>query len=271
MKKNTSFLFILICTTILLSSCARGLSERDKLLLELNEPEYLMAALWQQTSSEYRALCYQAFNVARDRIHLDLMKEWPKPRAVIIDLDETLVFNSPYNASGVMKEQNYPQEFYEWIASGKATLIPGAKEFLEYINKEGYEIFYVTNRRDESTDITLQQIIDLGVPQANSEHLLMRGTDHTKQGRRDKVAEEYVVILYIGDNCVDFLGDFYNASIEERKGVVVRNKEKWGRNFIILPNPMHGSWKKALYYGKGNLTDAEKLQLKIDLLETVDE
>ena len=52
----------------------------------LNEKENLMAALWQQTSSEYRALCYQAFNVARDRIQMDLTKEWVKPRAVILIL-----------------------------------------------------------------------------------------------------------------------------------------------------------------------------------------
>ena len=64
-----------------------GSSERDEILLNLNEPEYLMSALWQQTSSAYEALCYQAFNLARDRIHIDLMKEWSKPRAVIIDLD----------------------------------------------------------------------------------------------------------------------------------------------------------------------------------------
>jgi len=271
MRKQISITGILFTILIIITSCSTGLSERDKILIDLNEPEYLMAALWQQTASEYQALCYQAFNVARDRIHIDLMKEWPKPRAVIIDLDETVVFNSPYNASGVIVEQDYPREFYEWISSVKTTLIPGAKEFLQYIDKEGYTIFYVTNRRDESTDITLQQIVNLGVPQADSEHLLMRGTDHTKQGRRDRVNEDYVVILYIGDNCVDFMGEFYGRSIEHRKEIVTQHRDKWGRRFIILPNPMHGSWKKALYYEKGNLTDAEKLQLKIELLETVDE
>lgn len=266
-----SLIIVILLSLVVISSCSRKLSERDEILLNLNEPEYLMSALWQQTSSEYEALCYQAFNLARDRIHFDLMKEWSKPRAVIIDLDETLLFNSRYNASDIIGEQDYPREFYEWIASGKATLIPGAREFLEYIDKEGYQIFYVTNRRDESTDITLQQIVDLGVPQAAREHLLMRGTDHTKQGRRDAVADNYVIILFIGDNCVDFLGDFYDASIEERKEIVAQNKEQWGRKFIILPNPMHGSWIKALYFGKDQLTEAEKLQLKIDLLETVDE
>ena len=236
----------------------------------LNEKENLMAALWQQTSSEYRALCYQAFNVARDRIQMDLTKEWVKPRAVIIDLDETVIFNAKFNATGVIREQEYPKEFYEWIASGDATLIPGAGEFLEFIDEEGYTIFYVTNRRDECTDITLQQILDLDLPQAYRENLLMRGTDHTKQGRRDKVNGDYVVILYIGDNCVDFLGDYYNESIEARKNITDSLHTEWGRKFIILPNPMHGSWQKALYYGVGQLSNKEKIHYKASLLDIIE-
>ncbi|MBN2017211.1 MAG: 5'-nucleotidase, lipoprotein e(P4) family [Candidatus Cloacimonetes bacterium] len=236
-----------------------------------NEKEDLTAALWQQTSSEYRALCYQAFNVARDRIHMDLMKEWPKPRAVILDLDETVIFNAKYNATGVLREQEYPKEFYEWIASGDAEPIPGSIEFLHYIDKEGYTIFYVTNRRDDCTDITLQQIIDLGLPQADSHHLLMRGSDHSKQGRRDKVAEDYAVILYIGDNSVDFSGEFYQKSIEERKSITDSLQAEWGRRFIILPNPMHGSWAKALYHGVDRwLSGEESLQHKASLLEIVE-
>ncbi len=264
MQKYFSFIIVLI---LVLSACAKNTPNIDE---GLNEKESLMAALWQQTSSEYRALCYQAFNVARDRIQMDLTKEWAKPRAVIIDLDETVIFNAKFNATGIIRYQEYPKEFYEWIASGEATLIPGAREFLKFIYKEGYEIFYVTNRRDECTDITLQQIIDLGLPQADSEHLLMRGTDHTKQGRRDKVNGDYVVILYIGDNCVDFLGDYFNESIEARKNITDSLHTEWGRKFIILPNPMHGSWQKALYYGVGQLSDKEKIHYKASLLDIIE-
>lgn len=265
MKKNLIFGIIILIMSSTLSHQTLFSEE------VLNEKESLMAALWQQTSSEYRALCYQAFNVARDRIDIDLTKEWAKPRAVIIDLDETTIFNVKYNATDVIREQEYPKEFYEWIASGDATLIPGAGEFLEFIDEEGYTIFYVTNRRDESTDITLQQILYLQLPQAYRENLLMRGTDHTKQGRRDKVNEDYVVILYIGDNCVDFLGDYYNESIEERKNITDSVKEEWGRKFIILPNPMHGSWQKALYHGVDEwLSGEESLQHKASLLEFIE-
>jgi len=265
MKK---YLIFGIITFVLLSSFPLYTFAIDE---GFNEKESLTAALWQQTSSEYRALCYQAFNVARDRINIDLKKEWAKPRAVIIDLDETIIFNAKYNATDVIREQEYPKEFYEWIASGDATLIPGSDEFLQFVNEEGYTIFYVTNRRDECTDITLQQIVDLELPQADREHLLMRGTDHTKQGRRDKVSEDYVVILFIGDNCVDFYGDYYNESIEERKNITDSLQAKWGREFIILPNPMHGSWQKALYHGVVDwLSDEESLRHKASLLEIIE-
>jgi len=265
MKK---YLIFGIITFVILSSFPLYLIAADE---GFNEKESLTAALWQQTSSEYRALCYQAFNVAYDRIHMDLIKEWPKPRAVIIDLDETVLFNAKYNATGVIREQEYPKEFYEWIASGDATLIPGVDEFLEFIDKEGYAIFYVTNRRDECADITLQQIVDLELPQADNTHLLMRGTDHSKQGRRDKVAEDYVVILYIGDNSMDFRGEYYNKSIQERKDITDSLQTEWGRKFIILPNPLHGSWQKALYHGLDKwLSGDENLQYKASLLEIIE-
>src|SRR3954447_10541962 len=65
------------------------------------------AVLYQQKSGEYRALAYQAFNLARLRLDEDLdkknVKRLPKAermrqRAIIVDIDETVLDNSPSNA-----------------------------------------------------------------------------------------------------------------------------------------------------------------------------
>src|SRR5579885_766874 len=51
----------------------------------------LFAALYQQYASEYRALCYQAYNIARLRLDQQLQQSGTKPKAIISDIDETLL------------------------------------------------------------------------------------------------------------------------------------------------------------------------------------
>ena len=65
---------------------------------DLNE-QLVMATLWMQTSAEFRAHCYQAFNLARMNLDafLDSHKS-AKPVAVIVDADETVIDNSAYEA-----------------------------------------------------------------------------------------------------------------------------------------------------------------------------
>lgn len=55
----------------------------------------LLPVLWQQYAPEYRALCYQSFNTAWLRIESILSENKdPNPKAVITDLDETIIDNS---------------------------------------------------------------------------------------------------------------------------------------------------------------------------------
>ena len=61
------------------------------------------AVLWVQRSAEYRALCYQAFNLAELRIMEYLAHpDKEKPAAVIFDIDETLLDNSPEEAQNIV-------------------------------------------------------------------------------------------------------------------------------------------------------------------------
>src|SRR5215210_4652040 len=56
--------------------------------------------LWTQTSGEWRALAFQAFALARLRLDQDLRASRNRRmrRAVIVDVDETVLDNSPYQA-----------------------------------------------------------------------------------------------------------------------------------------------------------------------------
>src|SRR3712207_78182 len=58
---------------------------------DLNE-HLVMAELWMQTSAEYRALCYQAYNTAKLIVDQNVasLKKGDKPLALITDCDETV-------------------------------------------------------------------------------------------------------------------------------------------------------------------------------------
>src|SRR6185312_13425874 len=51
----------------------------------------LFSTAWQQRSAEYRALCYQAFNIAKLRIDQSNREKFPKPKAIMTDIEETIM------------------------------------------------------------------------------------------------------------------------------------------------------------------------------------
>ena len=107
------------------------------------------AVLWTQASGEWRALAYQAFALARLQLDRDLRsnRRGTKPRAVVVDIDETILDNSPYQATQVKNRQGFSQEgFTAWANRKEATAIPGAVEFLKYAASKGVRVFYITNR-----------------------------------------------------------------------------------------------------------------------------
>jgi 5'-nucleotidase (lipoprotein e(P4) family) len=55
----------------------------------------LFTAMFQQRAAEYRALCLQGYNAAHMRIDA-YTKQTDKPLAIITDIDETILDNSPY-------------------------------------------------------------------------------------------------------------------------------------------------------------------------------
>ena len=65
-------------------------------------------------------------------------------KAVILDIDETVLDNSPYEAQCIIERFSYPERWDEWCELSRAEACPGAIDFLSYAVSAGYEIFYVT-------------------------------------------------------------------------------------------------------------------------------
>ncbi len=79
-----------LSTIIVLSACnEKSITRESK--SEKNSQDYLIhSTLYAQSAAEYKALCYQAYSLARLRIELVLESGVERP-AVVLDLDETLL------------------------------------------------------------------------------------------------------------------------------------------------------------------------------------
>jgi len=232
-------------------------------LAQTSDNEYQTGAvLWTQSSGERAALSYQAFNLARMILDHDLRTNRSRMRrAIIVDIDETIMDNSPYQASLIKNHQSFSDPTWQaWVNRAEATAIPGAVEFLNYANSRGVRVFYITNRKTAEKEGTAANLKKLGFPNVNDETLLVR-TDpksSSKEPRRLSVSAKYRVVLLMGDNLNDFSDVFENArTVSARMSVTDQNQAKFGARFIVLPNPMYGDWESAIYENQ-RLSDAEK-------------
>lgn len=251
-------LFTLIAFAFISCTAARTQTpantiERSKNAIAVN------AMLWHQTSGEYRALCYQAYTLAKLRLDEALKNKFDKKPAVIVDIDETVLDNSPYNANLIVTEGSFSQATWKtWTQGAQSIPVPGALEFMNYAVTKGVDVFYISNRKLEEKEGTLTNLIKMGFPQADTAHLLLRTEPGGKEKRRLKVAETHEVVLLCGDNLNDFTDIFEKKSVAERFDGVEKLKDQWGRKFIVLPNPIYGDWEEAIYDYKYGLPDSTR-------------
>ncbi|WP_316798115.1 5'-nucleotidase, lipoprotein e(P4) family [Pedobacter frigidisoli] len=246
MKKT---LLLLAMTTVSVLSCKMNTQQqKDQLQLMPEAPAW--GALWQQRAAEYRALSFQAYNFAR--LSFDALERKPsgKPLAVVTDIDETVLDNSPYYIHQAIAKANYSDSTWvQWTKQVRADSVPGAPSFFKYAASKGATIYYVTNRILQDKAATIENLKKFGFPNADEEHLLLLETTSSKVARREKIAADYEIGLLLGDNLGDFSGLFDNHAEQDRKRWVEENRSQFGKKFIVLPNVMYGNWEDS-WYGK---------------------
>jgi len=230
--------------------------------------EQLNATLWMQNAPEYRAGTEQVYRLATERIAnpvrgtaaLEQEKVSEEilarlPTAVVLDLDETVLDNSVYQARLIHDRALYSQKTWgEWVMEGRAGAVPGAREFIAAARKLGHTVFYVSNRdcgtpAATATDAcpaktaTMRNLVALGIDQqADPKRMLLRGEKPEwshKSARRAFIAANYRIVAMIGDD----LGDF--VDVRQFKGDSERLDWRFGVNWFVLPNPIYGSWNNA--------------------------
>jgi 5'-nucleotidase (lipoprotein e(P4) family) len=238
--------------------------------------------LYMQKASEYRALTYQAYNLARWQIDADFDKknikklpkaEQKKPRAVMVDIDETVLDNSPGQANQVKNRTSFnSKDWNSWVMMRKAKAIPGAVEFLNYASSKGVKVFFASNREETQKEATMENLKSVGLTDVFAENVMLRQLDSehkpisTKEPRRQFILQKYRIVLSIGDNLDDHSSDFEKKSVADRFAEVDEKKAFFGKYYIMLPNAMYGTWESAIYeYGR--LSDTEKAEKRAAALE----
>ena len=229
----------------------------------------LNAVAWVQTSVEYDAITTQTYRAAAQLLDRALKDaDWNAlvpgeraraagrlPPAIVFDVDETVLDNSPYQARLVIDGGEYNEATWgAWVEERKAQPLPGVVDFAREANRRGITLIYLSNRATHLQDATLANLRNVGLPVKDDTVFLGLGTvvdgceqeGSDKTCRRQLVASRYRVLMQFGDQ----LGDFVPVLVNTPSGRDALHAEfgSWfGQRWWMLPNPTYGSWEPALF------------------------
>ncbi len=246
----------------------------------------LNAVAWTQTAIERDLIYRQTYRMAADELALALADPtWEalprnerkspvadvKKTAIIVDVDETVLDNSSYQARLVVNGASYNKSTWsQWCREEKAEAIPGALAFTRLAASKGVTVFYLTNRASDLAEVTLSNLRKLDFPIATDEEVFLglgtivsgceqNGSD--KGCRRELISRKYRVLLQVGDQ----LGDFVDvvANTPDGRKLAVEPYLDWiGQRWFVLPNPTYGHWEPALFNNDWSRPDTERRRAK---------
>lgn len=258
--KKTPWLAASGLMALVLTGCAQPTQQQAQTQLA---QQSVLAVNWFQQSGEYQALSWQAFNTAR--MAFDQAPSLAgKPKAVIVDLDETMIDNSAYSAWQAKNGQPFSGKTWSaWTQARQAAAVPGAVDFANYVNSHGGIMFYVSNRDQKDYAATVDNLNKLGFTGVNEKTVRLSTGSSNKQVRFDAIkAEGYHVVLYAGDNLNDFGGTTWHQNNAQRQAFVSSNHQRFGTQFIVLPNPLYGDWESGMAENYNKLTPQQQLQVR---------
>ena len=82
---------------------------------------------------------------------------------MILDIDETILDNSGYQAWMVLKDTTFePKTWTAYVNTVTSLPIPGAVEFTQYAAVRGVKVFYIPNRTAEEEPATRKNLEKFG-------------------------------------------------------------------------------------------------------------
>jgi acid phosphatase len=248
----------------------------------------LNAVLWDQTSVEAKANAQGAYALAHYRLDEALAdKSWTAapaeqtgafqdlPPAIILDVDDTVLNTSPYQAWNVINSTSFtPDSWNKYVNAERDVAIPGAVEFTQYAASKGVKVFYVTNRTADEEKPTVEEMKRFGFPMGDNVDTFLSAKEQPDWGsakgtRRAFIAKNYRILLMFGDNLGDFTDD-YKGTVEERDKVFEADAAHFGHDWIAIANPTYGSFESAPYHSDYKLSPEQQRQMKHDALKPWD-
>lgn len=251
----------------------------------------LLATAWVQTSVEHDAIFVQTYRDARDHLQAALdAPDWDalvaaerhnQPSgltpAVILDVDETVLDNSPYQARLIRSGSSYDDVTWAaWVRQATARALPGAVAFTQFAAEQGVAVFYISNRDQSLDQATLRNLREQGFPVSGPQAFLGLGTAvpgcqqnkaSDKTCRRQLVARSYRVLMQFGDQIGDFM-PVHDNSLSARRQAAQAHMDWFGERWFMLPNPTYGSWQSALFDNDWTRSPARRHTDMIDSLRT---
>jgi len=252
----------------------------------------LNAVLWLQRSMEYRALSETVFRAAAERLDAALADPaWDalvpaeraaagdaagRPPAIILDIDETVLDNSAYQARLVVDGGEFNDAGWDaWVEERKAIPVPGALALTRAAADRGVTVFYISNRRADSAEATLENLRRQGFPVQHGDVFLGLGTQvpgceqagSGKTCRRQLVGRGHRVLMQFGDQ----LGDFVQAPANtpaQHEALHAEYRDWFGQRWWVLPNPTYGAWEPAQFDNAWSLPRSERRARKREALRT---
>lgn len=229
----------------------------------------LNAVLWVQRSAEYQAAAETVYRAATARLDAALKDPtWDAlvpeeranparglPPAVVMDIDETVLDNSPYQARLVRDGAEYNEVTWDaWVREQRAKPVPGVVEFARAAQAKGITVIYISNRAEHLIEPTLANLRAVGLPVKDDSVFLGLGAhvpDCEQEGseklcRRQFAGRSYRVLMQFGDQLGDFAQILANTP-EARAELQARHRGWFGERWWMLPNPTYGSWEPALF------------------------
>lgn len=248
----------------------------------------LNAVAWSQTALEHDLIYQETYRSAQSQLLTALKdKQWDalpsddriapykglKP-AVILDIDETVLDNSPYQARLIRSGGEYNEaDWAKWCKEERARALPGAVEFTQFAAKHGVAVIYISNRAQDLDQATLDNLRKVGLPVSGPDAFLglgtiLRGCDQVgteKNCRRQLVSQHYRVLMQFGDQLGDFASVLSNTAAGRSQ--VMAPYVNWiGSRWFVLPNPTYGSWEPALFNNEWSVPRDQRRQQKINAL-----
>lgn len=208
---------------------------------------------WARNSAEHAALFLQTYRLAGEQLRAMTRTMRTDTRvarwAVILDADETVLDNSTYQKRRADLDSAYSEASWNaWVAERAAPALPGAVEFTRTVKELGGSVVIVTNRDESGCPATRQNLAAVGIP---ADLVLCKPAGPSDKNPRFRAVQDgtasasfpaQTVLMWVGDNILDFPG--MSQAARDSAATAFRD---YGRRFILLPNPMYGSWERNSY------------------------